>query len=89
MKSAALGKSTSEVEVTNISKNGLWLLVSNKEYFLGYDEYPWFKNATVDQLLAVEMPSADHLYWAQIDVDLSVESLDCPERFPLVFKGNA
>jgi hypothetical protein len=33
------------------------------------------------------MPSADHLYWPTLDVDLSVESLRHPERYPLVSRA--
>jgi hypothetical protein len=37
-------------------------------------------------LLNVELPSARHLYWPDLDVDIAVESIDHPERFPLVSK---
>ncbi|MGH8222892.1 MAG: DUF2442 domain-containing protein, partial [Woeseiaceae bacterium] len=40
----------------------------------------------IGQLLNVELPSAHHLYWPELDVDIAVESLDHPERFPLVSK---
>jgi hypothetical protein len=30
------------------------------------------------------VPSANHLYWPLLDVDLSVESVRNPEAFPLV-----
>ncbi len=35
----------SEVEVTNISRHGFWLLVRGKELFLPYKDFPWFQNA--------------------------------------------
>jgi hypothetical protein len=34
----------------------------------------------------VQQPSAHHLYWPDLDVDLAVESIEHPERFPLVSK---
>jgi hypothetical protein len=89
MKSSVRGKSTSAVEVTNISAHGFWLLVRGKEHFLPYDEYPWFREARVRDILGVKLVSEDHLHWSALDVDLSVESLDRPEAFPLVFKGQA
>ena len=52
--SAALGTSTSAVEVTNISKHGLWLFAAGRELFLPYSEFPWFKDATVSSILHVE-----------------------------------
>jgi len=84
MKSALLGKSISEVEVTNISKHGFWLLLGGREFFLPFQEFPWFRDVAVRQLLNVELPHPHHLYWPDLDVDLAVESIEYPERFPLV-----
>ena len=39
------------------------------------------------KLLNVELPHPHHLYWPDLDVDLAVESIEHPERFPLV-SGN-
>src|SRR5690349_10882087 len=86
MKSAKLGGGTSAVEVANISKHGFWLLIENKERFVPFKEFPWFQNAAVGELLNVELASPRHLYWPDLDVDLAVESIDFPERFPLVSK---
>jgi hypothetical protein len=84
MKSAKRGRPTSNVEVTNISAHGFWLLLGEREVFLAFKTFPWFRDATVGQLLNVEWPSANHLYWPQLDVDIAVESIDHPERYPLV-----
>ena len=83
MKSAMPGDATSVAEVTNISRHGLWLLLGDEELFLPFDDFPWFRAASVAALTAVEWPSPDHLYWPALDVDLSVESIRHPERFPL------
>ena len=87
MKSAALGKSTSRAEVTNVSPFGLWLLLDSEELFLSYSNFPWFRDATIGQLGRVEWPSSDHLYWPDLDIDLSVTSIRSPERFPLVSRA--
>ena len=84
MRSAALGRRTSRVELTNVSPNGLWLLLDGRELFVSFREFPWFADATIEQLAAVERPSRHHLHWPALDVDLAVESLDHPERFPLL-----
>ncbi len=84
MKSEALGASTSEAEVTQISKHGIWLLLEEKEHFLSFDKFPWFKNAPVSAIQNVELLNECHLYWPDLDVDLAVESIEHPERFPLV-----
>jgi Domain of unknown function (DUF4160)/Protein of unknown function (DUF2442) len=44
------------------------------------------KKATIEQLADVERPTENHLYWPQLDVDLSVESIRNPAAFPLVSK---
>ncbi len=84
MRSGKLGRSTSGVEVGNISKHGFWLLVGDKERFLPFEDFPWFRDATVGQLLNVTLPQPHHLYWPDLDVDLAVDSIDHPERYPLV-----
>lgn len=75
-----------EIEVTNISQHGFWLLVDDRELFVGFKEFPWFKEATISTILHVERLSIDHLYWPDLDVDLSIESIEHPERFPLIYK---
>jgi len=84
VRSALRGKSISDVEVTNVSQHGFWVLLEGRELFLPFDKFPWFKNAPVAQILNVELPHATYLRWPDLDVDLSVESIEFPERFPLV-----
>jgi hypothetical protein len=84
MKSEMLGTDTSEVEITQISKHGIWLLLVEKEFFLSFDNFPWFKNAAVSAIHNVSALNANHLYWPDLDIDLAVESIEHPERFPLV-----
>lgn len=83
------GAVTSGAEVTHISAHGFWVLLGDEELAVPFSEFPWFRNATVDQILAVERPSADHLYWPQLDIDLSVGSLRDPGAFPLVSSFDA
>lgn len=86
MKSAALEKHISKAEVTNISKHGFWLLVSGEELFVSFKEFPWFKDAAVAEILNVAWPQLHHLYWPDLDVDIAVESIRHPEKYPLVSK---
>ena len=62
MSSSKLGKESSVVEVTNISANGIWVLVNNEELFLAHEEFPWFKQAVVEHVLDVQQVSPGHLY---------------------------
>jgi len=77
------GAAISEVEVTNISKHGFWLLLDGDELFLPFQDFPWFKRATVEAILRLERPAPGHLYWPDLDVDLAVESIKHPELYPL------
>ena len=86
MNSQALGKSTLMVEVTNISSHGIWLLTREKELFIPFKEFPWFKDAPIGKILNVEEPTPGHFYWPELDVDLGIESIEHPERFPLKSK---
>ena len=81
--SKTLGKDTSEVEVTHISQMGVWLLIRDKELFLSYDDFPWFLEASVRKILNVEEPHQGHLYWPDLDADLTLDIIEHPERFPL------
>jgi hypothetical protein len=87
MKSQALGNGTSDVEVTNISQHGFWLLLGNRELFLPFSDFPWFKGASISAILNVEWPQPHHLYWPDLDVDLAVESIEQPGRYPLVSRA--
>jgi len=86
MKSANIGADTSKVEVLNVSQHGFWLFVNEREYFLAFTDFPWFRGATLEQLFAVELHHEDHLYWPALDVDLDLERIQHPEKFPLVSK---
>ena len=86
MNSEQLGKIASEVEVTNISTHGIWLLVGERELFLSYEDFPWFKEVPIGNILRVEQPTPGHFYWPDLDVDLGIESIEHPERFPLKAK---
>jgi hypothetical protein len=77
------GSATLTVEVTNISRHGFWMLVDERELFIPFSEFPWFKNATIDAILRLERPTPTHLYWPELDVDLSLDSIEHPDRYPL------
>jgi hypothetical protein len=86
MKSQKRGKNISECEVLNVSPNGVWLLANDHEYFLPHEKFPWFRNARIAQICNVEMQAQGHLHWPDLDVDLDLDSIQSPEKYPLVFK---
>ena len=88
MKSAKPGGSTSGVELQNVSPHGLWILVDGQEHYLPFDQFPWFRDATVAQLAEIKRPQLEHLRWPKFDVDLTLASIKYPERYPLVSGGS-
>jgi hypothetical protein len=77
-----------QAEVTHISPHGIWLLLGEREIFMSFEDFPWFRQAAVAAIHDLEWPSPGHLYWPQLDIDLAVESIEHPEHFPLVSKAN-
>jgi hypothetical protein len=80
------GINTLEIEVTNIDSHGLWLYIKGKEYFLSYKEYPWFKEAKISEIIDVKLLNDMHIYWPKLDVDLEIDILKSPEKYPLRYK---
>lgn len=81
-----LGTTSLAAEVTNISKHCLWILVDEEELAIPYTLFPWFKGGTIEQVTNVQRPSSDHLYWPDLDVDLSLDSIRNPGDYPLEAK---
>ena len=84
-----LGIDTLAAEVTHVSKHGFWLLLGEEELLLPFSDFPWFRQATIEQLTTIERPTLDHLYWPLLDIDLSVESIRNPDKFPLLSAASA
>ena len=85
MSSATLGTPT--LEVTNISQHGIWLYWNDREFLLAYEQFPWFRDAKVSDILDVRLESPEHLYWPSLDVDLGLAIIQEPERYPLVSRA--
>jgi hypothetical protein len=79
-----VGNDSSRAEVLNISQHGFWLFVDGEEHFLSFEDFPWFRNAPTGCLFNVEFLHCQRFYWPELDVDLDLERIDHPERFPLV-----
>ena len=78
-----MGSPFLKAEITNISTHGIWLFTGKKELFMPYDEFPWFKEVPIGKILNIEEPSPGHYYWPDLDVDLGINTIEHPERFPL------
>ena len=84
-KSKNAGISIEDVEVSSISRHGFWLYLAGRELFVPFKEFPWFADAAIAKITHVEWPSPNHLYWPDLDIDLSVDSIERPADFPIVF----
>lgn len=82
------GIDTLVAEVTHVSRNGLWLLVDDEELLLNFEQFPWFRKGSIEQVSHVERPTRDHLCWPELDIDLSIASIREPELFPLVSRAD-
>jgi hypothetical protein len=86
MKSLKRGKDIS-ISVENITPFGIWLFVKEKEYFLTYNEFPYFKDQTLSSIQNVQLLHGYHLFWPDLDIDLEIENLENPEKYPLKSKS--
>ena len=74
------------VEVTNVSEHGFWLLLETEELFVPFADFPWFKDVPAARLTNVLSPQPHHLHWPDLDIDIAVDSIREPAKFPLIAK---
>lgn len=77
---------TTQVSVLMINDKGIMLSVKGNDYFISYNRIPWMKNACISDALDVQMSGRNAIEWPKLDVDLEIESLKHPERYPLIMK---
>jgi hypothetical protein len=77
------------VSVENITPFGIWLFVKGKEYFLSYKDYPYFRQQVLSAIQDVQLLHGYHLYWPQLDVDLEIDNIENPEKYPLQYRATA
>ncbi len=87
MKSDNIGSATSAAEILNVSPHGFWLMVNEREYFLDFDHFPCFRGARLDELFRVELLHGEHLHWPKLDVDLDLDRIEHPGKYPLVARS--
>ena len=80
--------SSTSVSVLMINAQGIMLSVQGNDYFLSYNRIPWMQDAPIRSVLNVQMSGTRAIEWPDLDVDLEIESLRHPERYPLVMKRN-
>lgn len=71
------------VSVENITPFGIWLFIKGREYLLNYEDFPFFKDQTLSSIQNVQLLHGFHLFWPELDVDLDIDNLENPEKYPL------
>jgi hypothetical protein len=87
MRSETPGSGTLQAVVVNISEAGFWICVNDRRLFLPFREFPWFEDQPVARIRNIERPRPDHLHWPDLDIDLSIESIEHPDRFPMISRS--
>jgi hypothetical protein len=65
MRLSKRGKATL-VSVENVTPLGIWLFVQGREYFLSYEDYPYFREQILSAIQNVQLLHGCHLYWPLI-----------------------
>jgi len=79
---------STSADVLMINDRGIMISVQGEDFFLSYNRVPWMKDATINEVLDVRMSGKNAIEWPKLDVDLEIESLKHPERYPLLIKRN-
>lgn len=74
------------VSVLMINAQGIMLSVLGHDYFISYNRVPWLKDARIRDVLNVQISGRSAIEWPDLNVDLEIESLKYPERYPLIIK---
>ena len=83
MRSLRNGKNTLATSVGAVTPRGFWLVLGERQLFLSFAQFPWFREFTLRELTNVCLPSPEHLRWPEFDIDLDVNSIENPESYPL------
>ena len=72
--------------VLMINAQGIMLSVLGNDFVVSYNLIPWMQDAPIRSVLNVQMSGPEAIEWPDLDVDLEIDSLRHPERYPLVIK---
>ena len=81
------GTVTSPVEVVQLTPYGVWVAYHDREYFLDHDLFPWFREAAAKHVFHVVEVAPGHFHWPDIDVDLDLDIIEHPDRYPLAARA--
>ena len=76
------------VSVLMINNQGIMISVGGQDHFLSYNRIPWMREASINDVLNIQMCGDEAIEWPALDIDLELDSLRHPERYPLLIKRN-
>jgi hypothetical protein len=85
MSGANISQSDVKSQITSIEKDGFWLLTREGEFLVSFERYPAFKTATIEQIFNFQEHFGD-FRWEELDIDIELEALKHPEKYPLKFE---
>jgi hypothetical protein len=88
MNLSGLGSDIPKCEITNIEKQGFWILVDEKEYFVSFEHFPAFRSASIEKIQNIKRLEPSQIHWLDLDIDIDLASLEFPDSFPLSFREN-
>lgn len=77
------------VKVQSINNDGIFIDAFGKDYFISFNRLPWFRDAKVSDIMNVRNIGTMGIRWDAIDIDLELDSLIHPEKYPLIIKRYA
>lgn len=80
------GTNTSVNKWPVILDDGIRIFVEGNSYFLSYKDYPGFRNQNIFDIQNVKMDMFGNLHWPALDIDIELESIKHPERYPLKYQ---
>ena len=79
---------STSASVLMINAQGIMISVCGQDYFLSYNRIPWMRDAAIKDVLNIQMCGNEAVEWPNLDIDLELDSLRHPERYPLLIKRN-
>jgi hypothetical protein len=72
------------IKVLELSMHGCVLQISGDIMPFAFADFPWFRGLSAVEIEDARLSSSGHLYWPELDVDLSLACLRNPADFPLI-----
>lgn len=75
----------SDAKIQSISFDGILILIQGTEFFMSFTQFPWFLEATIEQICNFQFYHGKYLHWPDLDVDTSIDVLKNPSLYPLKY----